>query len=53
MTEKCQQCKDWAFREATGSFPSGQAFNRWAMWGCTCDGTSVPETVAFFQRVTQ
>ena len=53
MTDKCQQCKDRQFQQETGAWPSGQAFNRWAMWGCTCDGTSVPEVALFLEQVTQ
>ena len=34
---KCQQCEAYEFKQSTGCWPNGQAFARWAMWGCTCE----------------
>ncbi len=45
---KCQQCRDYEFKQNTGSWPSGQAFNRWALYGCWCDTT--PEKAAEFDH---
>lgn len=44
---KCQQCKDWEFKKLTGSWFSGPAFNRWAVWGCTCDPLDLASKVHY------
>lgn len=46
--EKCQQCRDYEFKQNTGAWPNGQAFNRWALYGCWCDTT--PEKAAEFDH---
>lgn len=45
MSQKCQQCLDYEFKQRTGSWPNGQSFNRWAMWGCCCDPATLEDKV--------
>lgn len=49
----CQQCLDYESKQATGSWPSGQSFNRWAMWGCTCTPEQAEEAQAYISLVTR
>ena len=52
MTSTCQQCLDYEFKQYTGSWPDGQAFNRWAMWGCTCEPGSAEAALAYIRLVS-
>lgn len=51
--ETCQQCKDEQFKRKYGFWPNGMAFNRWAMWGCTCTPEAEAEALATFDLYTR
>lgn len=49
--ERCESCRSAVIRKVTGEWPSEQARNRWALFGCTCEPGSTEDAMDFLGRV--
>lgn len=53
MTENvCESCQT-AARRAAGEEVSRDEWNRWVMWGCTCDEDTAAEAQRWMEMVSR